>query len=174
MDTALLFNPQHPALGGIYGYAVMRLILGTGVLQASNRHMRISRGDVVTASIRVRKDLYVPRNLDLLIKEREDALFGHAKVWSWRFQNATTEIAGRLHEALHPCPAYLGAMGVDFSDALHLRCFRNSLPEGYRVIGKRCWLFYHVGESWAVDSGTKDIFEQYGFFVDTGELGARR
>ena len=50
MDIALLFNPQHPALDGIYGYAVMCLILGTGVLLASNRHMRISRGDVVTAT----------------------------------------------------------------------------------------------------------------------------
>ena len=27
MDIAVLFNPQHPTLGGVYGYAVMRQIL---------------------------------------------------------------------------------------------------------------------------------------------------
>ena len=85
MNIALLFDPQHPTLGGMYGYAVMRLILGTDVLQSSNRHMRISRGDVVTASTNASRDLYVPRNLDLLIHEREDALYRPAKIWSWQF-----------------------------------------------------------------------------------------
>ena len=78
MTVALLFNPQHPTLGGIYSYTIMRVVLGTGVLQASNRHMRISRGDVITASIDVRHELYVPRDLDLLIPERADDLFRHA------------------------------------------------------------------------------------------------
>jgi hypothetical protein len=57
MDIAVLFNPQHPPLGGVYGYAVMRLILGTGVSQSSNRHMRISRGDVVTTTTEASKAL---------------------------------------------------------------------------------------------------------------------
>ncbi|MBZ5603321.1 MAG: hypothetical protein LAO79_13555 [Acidobacteriia bacterium] len=152
----------------------MRLILGTDVLQSSNRHMRISRGDVVTASTKASRDLYVPRNLDLLIHEREDALYRPAKIWSWQFHNATVQIAEQLHEALFRCPSYLGAMELDFSEALHLRCFRNSLPEAYRVMGRRCWLFYHMGESWAVDTATREIFEQYGFVVDTEDLGARR
>src|SRR5579872_6505665 len=135
MDIALLFNPQHPTLGGIYGYAVMRLILGTGVLQSSNRHMRISRGDVVTTTTEASKELYVPRNLDLLIHERKGPLFRPAAIWSWQFQNATVEIAAQLHEGLLRCPSYLGAMDLDFSDALQLRSFRNSLPEVYRVMG---------------------------------------
>ena len=54
-------------------------------------------------------------------------------------------------------------MGVDFSDLSHLRYFRRSLPEVYRVIGTQCWLFYHMGENWAVDTATKEIFEQHGF-----------
>ena len=174
MDIAVLFNPQHPTLGGVYGYAVMRLILGTGVLQLSNRHMRISRGDVVTTTTEGGKKLYVPRNLDLLIHERKDALFRPAAIWSWRFQNATVEIAAELHEALLRCPSYIGAMDLDFSNALQLRSFRNSLPEVYRVMGRRCWLFYHMGESWAVDTATKEIFEQYDFVVETEDLGARR
>jgi hypothetical protein len=107
MDIGLLFNPQHPTLGGVYGYAVMRLILGTGVLQSSNRHMRISRGDVVTTTTEASRELYVPRNLDLLIHERTDALFRPAAIWSWQFQNATVEIAVQLHEALLRCPSYI-------------------------------------------------------------------
>lgn len=174
MDIALLFNPQHPTLSGSYGYAVMRLILGTGVLQSSNRHMRISRGDVVTTTTEASKALYVPRNLDLLIHERKDALFRPAAIWCWQFQNATVEIAARLHEALLSCPSFLGAMDLNFSDALQLRAFRNSLPEVYRVMGRRCWLFYHMGEAWAVDMATKEIFEQYNFIVETENMGARR
>ena len=174
MDIALLFNPQHPTLGGMYGYAVMRLIVGTGVLQSCNRHMRISRGDVITTSTAASKELFVPRNLDLLIDERDDALFRPARTWCWQLQNATAQVAGELHEALFRYPSYLGAMGLDFSDVLHLHGFRNSLPEAYRIRGRKCWLFYSMGESWTVDTATKEIFEQNGFVVGTEDLGARR
>jgi hypothetical protein len=180
MEVAFLFDCQ--ALDGMYGYAVTRLILETGVLQASERHMRVSRGEILTANIArstgqplvdVCKHVYTPRELDLLILGRTDTFFRCARVWCWRFQNATDEIARRMHEELLASPAYRGAMDVDFSDPFHLRCFRNSLPEVYRVMGRRCWLFYHMGEDWAVDSATKEIFEENGFTVDCEDLGAR-
>ena len=50
MNIAVLFNSNHPEFVGNYAYAVMRRILGTGVLQSANRNMRVSTGDILTYS----------------------------------------------------------------------------------------------------------------------------
>jgi len=75
--------------------------------------MRISRGDVVTTTTKASKELYVPRNLDLLIHERGDALFRPAKIWCWQFQNATVEI--RLLDWRNPKDFLLLRVGGRFA-----------------------------------------------------------
>src|SRR5579871_1680291 len=187
MNVAFLFNSQHSTLGGISGYTVMRMILGTGVIQASNRHMRISRGEVLTSSIalssgsptyqrliEVCEKVYAPRELDLLLRDRSVTPFGYGKVWCWLFQNMTPSLARNMHDLLLANPAYWGTMDADFSQPFQLRCFRNSLPEVYRVMGRRCWLFYQMGERDYVDAATRDIFEEEGFTVDYEDVGPRR
>ena len=56
MNIAFLFNSDHPSLGGYYGPPVMDLILGAEVLQKSNRHMRVSVGDILTYSAAARSN----------------------------------------------------------------------------------------------------------------------
>ncbi len=187
MNVAFLFDSQNPTLGGSYGYTVMGMILGTGVLQASNRHIRISRGEVLTSSIvllaesptsqrliEVCEKVYAPKELDLLLRERSVTPFGRGKVWRWLFQNMTSSLARDLHRPLLASPAYLGAMDADFSNAFHFRCFRSSLPEVYRIHGRRCWLFYQMGERDYIDATTREKFEEHGFAVDCEDIGARR
>src|SRR5271163_4060686 len=122
MNVAFLFDSLHPTLEGIVGYTVMGVILGTGVLQESNRHMRISRGEVLTGSIallaesptsqclnEVSEKVYAPNELDRLLRDRSVTPFGRGKVWCWLFQNMSASPSQDLHESLLASPAYLGA-----------------------------------------------------------------
>jgi hypothetical protein len=184
MNVGFLFNSDHPTFRGFYGYPIMRLILGTGVLQKNDRHMRISIGDVLTYSVvatsetptrkrlvTICNEVYQPTELDLLTGDRN--VFGQVTIYCWVFQNITDQLARSLHAGLLPNPAYLGAMDVVFSNRLHLSLFRNSLPEYYRLRGARCSIFYHLGENEDPDSVTKEIFEEYGFNVEYEDVGAR-
>lgn len=131
MNVAFLFDSQHPTLSGVYGYTVMRMILGTGVLQASNRHMRISRGEVLTSStallgesptsqrlVEVRKKVYAPRELDLLLRDRSTTPFGHGKVWCWLFQNMTASLARKHARFARGQPRVLGGDGRRFFEPI--------------------------------------------------------
>jgi hypothetical protein len=51
MNIALLFDAGRPGYGGWYGATIMRAILGTGVIQRSNCHMRTSIGDILTSRL---------------------------------------------------------------------------------------------------------------------------
>jgi hypothetical protein len=187
MNTALLFNSDHPALGSWYGPPVMERILGTGVLQEADRFMRVSVGDVLTYSAAARgktptvswlielcRSVYQPKEFDCLIRDRLDATHGKATVFCWLFQNMTQEIAEALNVNLLHDPAYLGAMDIDFANPLHLRFFRNSLPEVYRLHGNRCSIFYSMGENEDPDLVIREIFERQGFVVEYEDIGARR
>lgn len=50
MNVALLFNSRLSTLRGSWGPPVMERILGTRVLQGTNRYMRVSVGDILTFS----------------------------------------------------------------------------------------------------------------------------
>lgn len=187
MNIALLFNSDHPALGGWYGGAVMDRILGTNELQAVNRSMRISVGDVLTYSaasrsktptlaslVQLCQAVYRPKDFDRLILDRLNQTHGKATVYCWLFQNMTASIGDALHSQLHPDPTYLGAMDVDFLEPLHLYFFRNSLVEQYRLHGKRCSIFYGMGSSEDPDLAVQEIFESHGFSINYEDTGARR
>jgi hypothetical protein len=187
MNVAVLFNSDHPTLGGWYGASVMQRILGTNVLQSADRNMRVSVGDVLTFGavsnsanrtigrlIALCKEVYRPSQLDLLISDRLDDTHGKTTVFCWLFENMTPEVGRALHTELTSDPAYLGIMDVDFSLPVHLALFRNSLPEVYRLRGSRCWSLYTMGENDDPDIAIREIFEQHGFQVDYEDAGARR
>jgi hypothetical protein len=186
MNIVVLFNSGHPALGS-WRTSVTQLILGTNVLQKTDRHMRVSIGDILTRSVVANsraptfshlvmlcRKVYQPKEFDLLIRDRLDATYGSASVFCWVFQNMTARIAEALHAKLASNSAYLGAMDADFSNPHHLALFRNSLWESYRLRGNRCSIFYEMGENEDPDVAVREIFEQYGFIVDYEDLGARR
>ncbi len=187
MNVAFLFNSDHPSLGGYYGPPVMDRILGAQELQKTNRHMRVSIGDILTYSaatesrtptiaflVMLCRAVYQPKVFDRLIHERLEATHGKATVFCWLFQNMTAPIAEALHAKLVPDPAYLGAMDVDFSEPLHLRFFRNSLCEEYRLHNKHCSVFYEMAHNEDPDIVVREGFEQHGFKVDYEDIGARR
>jgi phage FluMu protein gp41 len=187
MNIAIFYNSDHPDLGSWYGGSVMRRVLGSGVLQTTNRHMRVSVGDILTYPMTTsgrRKTLsdvidlcravYTPKEVDLLVRDRLAATHGRATVFSWVFQNMTGEIADALHRKLSPDSAYLGAMDVEFSKPLHLSVFRNSLHEAYRLRGARCSIFYSMSENEDPDVAIREIFQEQGFVVDYEDAGARR
>jgi hypothetical protein len=185
MNIALLFNSDHPSLGGCYSLSVMERILATGALQKANRNIRVSVGDILThlalASriqnsselVKLCQSVYQPRIFDRLIRDRLEFTHGKATVFCWVFQNITIEIAENLNNKLVQDPAYLGAMDIDFSDLIQLRFFRNSLPETYRLNGNRCSVFYALGENEDPDMVVREIFRRHEFIVEDEDAGAR-
>ena len=165
----------------------MDRILGAGVLQEANRHMRVSIGDILTYSaasasetptvaflVGLCRRAYQPKVFDKIIHERLEATHGKDTVFCWLFQNMTEPVGDALHKNLVSYPAYLGGMDVDFSDPLHLRFFRNSLCEEYRIYGTRCSVFYEMGENEDPDIVVREAFKKYGFTVSYEDIGARR
>ncbi len=187
MNVALLFNSDHTSLGGYYGPPVMDRILGAGVVQKTNRYMRVSIGDILTYGaasasetptvaflVELCRKAYQPRVFDQIIRDRLEVTHGKCTVFCWLFQNMTATVANALHKKLVPDPAYLGAMDVEFSDPIHLWLFRNSLCERYRFYGPRCSVFYVMGENEDPDDVILAAFEKHGFTVSYEDIGARR
>lgn len=187
MNVAVLFNSDHQSLSGYYGPPIKRAILGTGVLQASSRMMRVSLGDVLTYSaVTQSKDrsirhltelctsLYKPTDLDLLRYKELASTFTTATVYCWVFQNMTSQQATSMHSKLLSFGPYLGAMDVLFSNPLHLALFRNSLIEKYRFQARKCSVFYGMGENEDPDVVERDLLEEGGFQVIYEDMGARR
>ncbi|TCS35622.1 hypothetical protein EDC30_11091 [Paucimonas lemoignei] len=187
MNVAFLFNSDDPSLGGYYGPPVMNLVLGAGVIQAANRSMRVSVGDILTYSAasqsrtptyeylkKLCNAVYQPIKFDRLNRDELSATFTTATVYCWLFQNITESIAQSLHDQLRGKDSYLGAMDVDFSLPLHLAFFRNKLIEAYRLRGTECAVFFDMGINEDPDIVVKEGFEEHGFKVSYEDQGARR
>ncbi len=186
MNVAFLFNSDHPSLVGYYGPLVMEHILETGVLQNTDRQMRISVGDILTFMAASTSEtptydylqklcelVYQPVLFDRLDRARVRGTFTTATVYCWLFQNMTQSTAESLHGQLTGCPAYLGAMDVDFSKPLHLSFFRNQLMEVYRLRGLGSKIFYQMGGNDDPDIVITECFEKNGFDVSYEDQGAR-
>ncbi len=185
---AFLFNSDHPKLGGFYGLPIMESILATNVLQPNNRNMRVSIGDILTFAAasasstptyayldKLCRAVYIPHSLDMLIYERLEATYTEATVYCWLFQNMTIDIAEELNRLLLDAEdSYLGAMDVCFANPVHLRFFRNSLCEQYRLHGNSCSIFYMMSENEDPDISIKKCFEENNFSVEYEDIGARR
>lgn len=87
----------------------------------------------------------------------------------------TVNIATELHRSLLDAEdSYLGAMDVCFANPVHLRFFRNSLCEEYRLHGNSCSIFYEMSENEDPDILIKECFEENDFTVEYEDRGARR
>src|SRR2546421_7679249 len=123
MNAAFLFNSDDPKYGGAYGWGVRDAILSLGILQESNRHIKVSVGDVLIFSHAKTQDEYIslaektyfwhPWKRLFVDKIRDTYL--RATIYAWVIQNITAEIAEGLHRFLTNDSSYLGAHAVEFA-----------------------------------------------------------
>jgi hypothetical protein len=156
MNAAFLFNSDVPKYNGSYGTPILNTVLGGHIVKESNRHMKISIGDVLTFGkpLHVFEKTYFTDMRSQLFELKLRATFNVATVYSLTFENMTYQIALELHEELKNDSAYLGWLEVNFKYGPHLNLFRNSMISKYRVQGKTCSIFYPMGEEDA-----KDLYE---------------
>lgn len=184
MNVAFLFDSDAEEYGGIYGDAIEEKILGTGVLQNTQRHMRVSVGDVLTfmyarsgdssGHLDLCKKTYFPMGYDRVIWDRLEATFGNRTVYTWLFQNMPAIVADRMHAILEPDGTYLGALGVDFSNPVHLQLFRNSLIEKFRFFSREASNFGEDEVEEDPDVVMRKNFENNGFTLIYENIGLRR
>jgi len=185
LNIAFLFNSDHDSLSGYYGPEVLISILSANVIQRINRQMRVSIGDIPTYMASIGKgikyleslceNVYTPVNYDQLNTNKLSDTYTKSTVYCWLFQNITVDAADKLHTYLNQNDkSYLGAMDVDFSDPIHLKFFRNSLIESYRLKSSYCSILYLMSNNIDPDHMLKEDFEEHGFIVDYEDIGARR
>ena len=110
MNVAFLFNSDDPKYNGFYGDPIRNTVFGLGILQASNRHMKVSVGDVLiygNAKTWAEYDalterVYFADTWSEFLLDRLRATFRKATVYALTFENMTRKIALALHEALKP------------------------------------------------------------------------
>lgn len=135
MNIALLFNSDDPKYNGFYGPPIRNTVFGTKIIQASNRHMKISVGDVlIYGSSKTWKEydeitnrVYFSGTWSLLLESHLRKTFREATVYALTFENMTKDIAQNFHDVLQTDSAYLGLMEVDYTYPPHLALFRNSM-----------------------------------------------
>lgn len=154
MNIALLFNSDEPKFNGCYGDPIRKIVFGLGILQASQRHMKVSAGDVTIYSHsgtwghydQLTERVYFGGSWSLFHERRLRETFRKATVYALIFENMTQEIARQLHEALDCEESYLGLMEVDYTYGPHLGLLRNSMITLYRIEGSSCRVFFSMGE----------------------------
>jgi hypothetical protein len=159
MNIALLFNSDQPKFRGFYGDAIRQIVFGLGILQRSNRHMKVSVGDVLIYSHsrtsqsydELTDRVYFSGTWSLMIDDRLRATFRKATVYALTFENMTETIAKELHAALDSEESYLGLMEVDYTYGPHLALFRNSMITLYRIEGSVGRVFYSMGDKEDLD-----------------------
>jgi hypothetical protein len=144
MNIAFLFNASAPEFKGYYGIPILDHVLKTGVLQNSNRNMRLSLGDVLILFdvrpgmkdySRVKEAVFASKDWSSMIEERVKETEGKIRVYCLLFENITTEIAKNLHDKIKDYPVYLGALAVDYSDPYQFLYYKQTIPEKCRING---------------------------------------
>lgn len=183
MNTAVLFNSDHPKYGGVYGWDIQDAIFSSNILQESNRHMKVSVGDVLILSYARKAEAYIDlcertyfwHSWQKLLAEKLRSTYLKQTVYAWVIQNITAETAERLHSSLIEDQSYLGIHAVDFAYPVHLALYRNSMIPKCRINGRTCHLFFSMGEEDSkYDSGIEEL-RQTGFDnVAWEDYGARQ
>lgn len=181
MIISILFNSDDPCFDGYYGPPIRDLIFRSGVMQASNRPLKITHGDVLVYSHsktsadyhRIADATYFAGTWSTIQADRLRDTYFKQTIWSWVVQNATKALAHQLDSALRHDPAYLGLLEVDFSLPAHLVLFRNSMPQYCRVEGDHCTRFYSMGNEDEKDEYETEEPLKLGFAtVDWEDSGA--
>lgn len=181
MIIAVLFNSDDPKFGGYYGPPIRDRIFATGVLQSSNRHMKVKYGDVLIYSRartyqdyeRIAEATYFGTTWSRIKEERIRGSYMRETIWAWIIQNVTHQIAEDLDNALSSESSYLGLHAVYYSYPQHLALYRNSMPEYCRIIGNVCVLPYSMGNEDEIDESEAEHLLTLGFTkVDWEDRGA--
>lgn len=182
MIIAVLFNSDDPKFDGYYGPPIRDTIFGTGVLQSSNRHMKVKHGDVLIYSHartyedyeRIAEATYFGTTWSRVKAERIRASYMRETIWAWIIQNVTQQVAEDLDASLSSESSYLGLHAVDYSYPPHLALYRNSMPEYCRIVGTVCLLPYSMGYEDEKDEFEAEHLLTLGFTkVDWEDRGAQ-
>jgi len=181
MNAVFLFDSGWFGRDVNYATAANSLLLKTGVVQASGRHMKMGFGDVGTWGTKLHKpDVLVQRvysspTWERVSRQKLKATYDRSTIYAAVFHNMTLEIAEQLHGAVAEQPSYLGALEVNFAHGPHLVLFRNHIGTQYRFHGNTCRIFYAMGDK--ENSAFPDdltLARSYGFAdVDWENSGAR-
>lgn len=183
MIKAFLFNSDDPRFSGDYGSPIRNLIFSSGILQKSQRHMKVLVGDVLAYSnsrthaeyIDLSERIYFAYPAPMLLTKKLRATYPKATVFAWVIQNIDTKTSRQLHSFLVKDDAYLGLHSVDFSYPFHLFFYRNFMIELYRIKGRSCRVFYSMGHSEDKDPLELKSLKKIGFQdVDWEDRGLRR
>ena len=143
----------------------MRLALK--ILQESNRHIKISIGDVLipfnTTKSKIEDSLYFWHPWHRFHVDKLRSTYMVQTVFAWVVQNVTMEIAENLHVNLSSDEAYLGLHAIDFSYPIHLALYRNSMIPVYRISGNTCNLFYSMSNEDDKNDSDLEEIKQFGF-----------
>jgi hypothetical protein len=141
MNIALLFDADGSKYDGNYYHAARRMVFATGIIQASQRHMILSVGDVIwergkrspEQQLAIRDAVLFDHDWGLLHEGRLRDTFGRSVVFTMVFENMTRSIAERLHAALSDDTRYLGLKQVSYEFGPHLVAFRTYVGEVWQA-----------------------------------------
>lgn len=176
MIIALLFNWRAYAHASNYWYEIRDVVFGSGVIQKSGRHMKLSIGDVMVG-FRAGQDpeaLYVSAfgNSEWQMVEEERLLDGFPTVFGMVFENMPRALAAELHQALIAHKGYLGATSIHLEFGPHLGLYRRSLILQYRLHGTRLRSVYSMGDEDGCDNYELEAMRRLGYsdvgFEDSG------
>jgi len=183
MTIAFLFNSDDPQFDGFYGGPIRNLIFSIDVLQQSNRHMKVSIGDVLFYSYasteqeitNLANSTYFWHPWHHLFEKKLHNTYYNSTVFAWVIQNITEKIGHQLHARLTSHSSYLGMHAIDYSHPAHLLLYRNSMIPKYRIHGKTCNLFFSMSEEDGKDFGDAEEILKEGFdSIDWEDTGAHR
>lgn len=186
MNVGFLFDSSDPALGFDYGTGVMDAILADGAVRRSDRHMRVSVGDIlIRAKVSELRNLgreeyqsfcrrtFAPCSFERLDQAKLKEAYETSVIYCWLFQNMTETLAEEVHSDLRGTPGYLGAMEISFAEPLQLYFFRQLLSERYRFRGTHVSIFYSGLLSDSQDSSLEERLAAAGFVVSYESIGGR-
>lgn len=182
VNIALLFDWRAYDDAENYWWATRTEVFGSGVIQRSGCHMKLSVGDVLTSQM---KDINPEQLCVATIASSEwqrfddehrliDAFFQHT-LFAMVFENMPRNLASAVHDALADSPGFIGAMSVHFESRVHLSLFRAFLSPTYRLHGTSLHAFYAMGDDDGCDE--HDLLEMRSLgYDDTGfeDLGPAR
>ncbi len=113
MNIAYLFNSDHEMFNGFYGLPILKNILETKTLQATNRNIKILVGDVLTFSAisqsktrtyeafyKLNEKVYTPQQFNYLIQPKLRETSKIATIYCIYIKNILKEDALKLHKNL--------------------------------------------------------------------------
>jgi len=183
MIIAVLFNSDDPTLGGWYGDPIRNAILNTGILQNTNRHIKIGCGDILLLHgnptpkeyLEIAEKAFFRNDDKWIISKKLRSAYQKGTIYTWVIQNATVQIADEFDRQLRDYAPYLGIVTVDISYGPHIALYLMLIGEKYRVIGPTCSVFYSMGELDQIDQYEIEALKQSGFstvgFEDNGARG---